>query len=187
MNPGSNLPCVSLLAVPLHVCSRLCRADSPATSASYAPWSRSHACMTKSPLSSFRGENHSPKQVCTRHGSIPYAFCCRFPPSSCGLLSAGRRCHGNVGRLMAGLGSGDVSGVIPLTRQSDESLGCNICTAAGATRKRENTKEENGSVTFQSQFSIHWLFMWGGQSPYPREGRWPPSTHGPEGTTEDGN
>lgn len=114
--------------------------------------------MTKSLLSSLKGENLSRKQVracacawaCMRHGSIPYAFCCRFSPLSCGLgasllsaglLSAGRRCHGNVGRLMAGLGSGDVSDVILFTRQSDGGLGCNICTAAGAARERIQRKK----------------------------------------------
>lgn len=106
------------------------------------------------PLSSFRGDN---MQRCAWDGSIPYAFCRRFPLLSrwlgASLLSAGRRCHGNVGRLMAGLGSGDVSDVILLTRQSDGSLGCNLCTAAGAAREKgERTqREENGSVKLEYQ------------------------------------
>lgn len=137
------------------------------------------------PLSSFRGDN---MQRCAWDGSIPYAFCRRFPPLSrwlgASLLSAGRRCHGNVGRLMAGLGSGDVSDVILLTRQSDGSLGCNLCTAAGAAREREHKGRKMGVLNwnYKSWFSAPTHAV--RSTPIPLERTGAPR---PEGLTEDSN
>lgn len=90
MKPGSNPPCVLLLAAalcaPLHVCSRLYRADSPASSASHAPWTRSHACMTESLLSSLRSDiqrcasvrerrEHSLRILLPLSPVVPWALC----------------------------------------------------------------------------------------------------------------
>lgn len=128
-------------------------------------------------LSSFRGDNMQ------RCACIPYAFCRRFPLLSrwlgVSLLSAGRRCHGNVGRLTAGLGSGDVSDVIFLTRQSDGSLGCNLCTAAGAAREREHKGRKMGVLNwnYKSWFSapIHAVRS----TPHPSREDWcPPDQRG---------
>lgn len=122
-----------------------------------------------------------------RCACIPYAFCRRFPLLSrwlgASLLSAGRRCHGNVGRLTAGLGSGDVSDVIFLTRQSDGSLGCNLCTAAGAAREREHKGRKMGVLNW-NYLILRSYTCRAVNPPSLQRGLVPPR---PEGLTEDSN
>lgn len=82
MKPGSNPSCVSLLAAalraPLHVCSRLYRADSPANSGSHARWSCSHTCMTEAIFRDVRvweRREHSLRILTPLSPVVPWARC----------------------------------------------------------------------------------------------------------------
>lgn len=128
---------VACTATPLHVCSCLCCAS--ACVASSSPF----ACVTQH--SAVHGYSRRKRGswwreikssvcvcVCVREGELPYAFSWLFSSSSftASLLSAGRRCHGNAGRLTPGLGSGDVSTVVLVMWQPDGGFSADLCTAA---------------------------------------------------------
>lgn len=186
MKPGSNPPCVQLLAAALraqlHVCSRLYCADSPATSASRAPWSRSRTCMTVAAVLVQRWyaevcvrRQHSLRILSPLSPVVPRARC--KPPLRRPTLSwqrgqtdgwAGERwcqwrhsAHATVGR--------------------ESRLQSLHCSWSGEGERTQ--REGNGSVKLELQFLILRSYTCRAVNPHPpREDRWPPDQRGSQRT-----